>query len=589
LSHAFAIVRPRKLLIPATIVNEGRAGGSKIKQLNLQQRNNNMKHTKFFSLSAAALAAGATLTASSVARADFLSDLFQGGVPLANERSNGVVYSNVIAPGLVLSPVATGTDPLENPSGLITRFGYLNDGATQPIEPSKTEPDENTYVFLPRNPRGPTPGYNYGHRFLFQGHENANDLAYITRINLDVLDPAHRITLMTPLGADGKTHFNRIDGSTWNPFTQTLLFTQENGNAGGIIELSATWPPVTRTLHGILGQGGYEGIHPDDQGNLLIFEDVGGTGVNIDPADTNSVKAARNPNSFVYRFLPNNRADLSAGGRLQALQVSIDGAPVSFVPVNAANPTGDVFSDNQLKLHTPGTSWPCHWVTVHDTSVDGTADFNANARAKAAGATPFKRPENGVFHPGARFLTFFFDATGDTDARSGNVPALAARGAWGSIFRVDFDSTRNSGTISLFFLGDAAHAAFDNLAFADNRVLLATEDRGDNLHRQLNALDSVWAFDVQGNSAPVRFLALGRDPSSTIDSLLLGAGTPGFQNDGDNEPTGLHISNGLIPVPQLLGGIPSVEPARWFITQQHGDNTVFEILSAEDEDDQGED
>src|SRR5207244_3986765 len=110
-------------------------------------------------------------------------------------------------------------------------------------------------------------------------------------------------------------------------------------------------------------------------------------------------------------------------------------------------------------------SWPVRWITIHDTSVDGTAPFSANTAAKKAGATPFKRPENAVFQPSSNFKVFFFCPTGDTDARAGNIPALAARGAWGSIFRVDFRFAGASGVgrISIAVLGDAAHAAFDNL------------------------------------------------------------------------------------------------------------------------------
>ena len=226
--------------------------------------------------------------------------------------------------------VVEGIDLLENPSGLITQFGSLSDGTL-------TEPDENTYLILDHNPGGPTPDYDYGRHFLFQGHENSGDLAYVTRINLDVASPDHRITLLTPVDAGGLTHFNRIDGSTWNPFTRTLLFTQENGNLGGVIEMGADFDPNTgggaglRTLYGSLGQGGYEGIHPDDRGNILIAEDVGGTTV------TNN---AKNPNSFVYRFVPLNRSDLTHG-KLQALQVSINGNPVVFVPVDDQHPDGD--------------------------------------------------------------------------------------------------------------------------------------------------------------------------------------------------------------------------------------------------------
>lgn len=44
---------------------------------------------------------------------------------------------------------------------------------------------------------------------------------------------------------------------------------------------------------------------------------------------------------------------------------------------------------------------------MHDTAVDGGAPFCATSAAKHAGATPFKRPENGVFRPGTGFGEFY--------------------------------------------------------------------------------------------------------------------------------------------------------------------------------------
>src|SRR5262249_39021385 len=143
--------------------------------------------------------------------------------------------------------------------------------------------------------------------------------------------------------------------------------------------------------------------------------------------------------------------------------------------------------------------------------------FDANAAAKAAGATPFKRPENIAWLPGSKFRTFYFTPTGDTDAPTSSVAELAARGSWGSIFRVDLrrddrddddddhgnghhsdkHGSDDDGRISLFFLGDRVHNSFDNLAFANHNQLLAAEDRGDTLHDQLQTLDSVWAFDAR--------------------------------------------------------------------------------------------
>ena len=101
--------------------------------------------------------------------------------------------------------------------------------------------------------------------------------------------------------------------------------------------------------------------------------------MNVDPNDPNSAKTARQPNSFVYRFVPKDPGNLSAGGILQALRVKIDGTPVTF---HSQDPVGDTFSAAQLALHTPGTSYDVDWVTVHNTDVDGTASFAANAAAR---------------------------------------------------------------------------------------------------------------------------------------------------------------------------------------------------------------
>src|SRR5262249_50208279 len=107
----------------------------------------------------------ATVTASTFA-ADQVKVFNQrvSGVPVANLE---VITDNVFSPEFAPGLVAEGIDLLENPSGVITRLGNLSDG-------SRTEPDENTYLILDHNPGGPTPGYDYGRHFLFQGHEMPN-------------------------------------------------------------------------------------------------------------------------------------------------------------------------------------------------------------------------------------------------------------------------------------------------------------------------------------------------------------------------------------------------------------------------------
>jgi hypothetical protein len=500
------------------------------------------------------------------------------GVANAVTPTPGVAQASQIDPDFAVRLVVRGSDPIENPSGVITTFGQLANGA-------HTEPDQNTFIVFRKNPGGPTPGFNYGHRFLYQGHENAGDLAFLTRINLDVTDPAHRITLLTPVNpVTGLTNLNRIDGSTYNPFNNTLLFTEENSvgldGTGNVIQITMSWPPVLTRLGPFFGLGGWEGIHPDDQGVIYLQEDIGGatppanTLATVDGVPNVPLRRARQPNSFVYRYVPKNPRRLEDGGKLQALQVIIDGKPITF---HADDVIGDIIAPAQRKLHEPGTIYWIKWVTVHESKAGDTAPFVATTAAKAAGATPFKRPENMAWLPGSKFRTFFFTATGDTDAPTGQVPQLAARGAWGSIFRVDLfddnprhdeDRRKGDGTIAIFVLGDEQHTSFDNLAFANDRQLLASEDRGDTLHQQLHKFDSVWAFDVDNGKA-VRFIALGRDATSAA------AG-----ND-NNEPTGVFVSSGSPRDDEMLGTKESLDDARGFYTQQHGNGDVFEFFRVE--------
>ena len=77
-------------------------------------------------------------------------------------------------------------------------------------------------------------------------------------------------------------------------------------------------------------------------------------------------------------------------------------------------------------------------------------------------------------------------------------------------------------------------------------------------------------------------MAEGRDSSATLDSGYLASGN-GFQNDGDNEITGIHVSDGDPTVRGLLGAKlphPFHDGWRVFYTQQHGDNTTYEIVRA---------
>jgi hypothetical protein len=519
----------------------------------------------------AALAAGATgvlLTTQTSAysdRVDFTA------VPSANPKATGVVAPDQLSPELRQVALAQGARRLENGTAAVPYYGYDGDNPNLvplPSDPTheahKTEPDKNTYLVFDQGLPGADSGYDYGTHFLFQGHESGTP-GYLTRINLDA-DAAHRVTLLATQDTDAH-NLPDIDGSTWDPFAKRLLFTSEGSLGGGVWQSDLGVPATVQSLTGIMGQGGYEGIQNDLQGNVYIVEDVGGVGGPTTPH-------AKQPNSFVYRFQPTDPRDLTKGGVLQALQVVNGDHAVTF---HAGQPDADILGQDTLDLRTYGKSFATHWVTLHDTAVDGTAPFSANAAAKATGATPFKRPENGQFRPDGKFTTFYIDETGDTDART---EAGAAYGGFGAVFKLDIGRGSGDGTLSLIYRGDVEHTGFDNVTFLSRDKVAFVEDAGDTLHTQRNALDSGWLLDVttdySGGRQPVRFMAQGRDASATIDSSF-----SGFGNDGDNELTGIHASDGDPSPDGLLGAAaPTLFQNGWrlFYTRQHGDNVTFEII-----------
>jgi hypothetical protein len=483
--------------------------------------------------------------------------------------------------------VASGKMALENPTSLLTRYGYASDGPMMPaagdvqskdhkVEASKTEPDKNTYLVL-TGQKGPDAGYDYGSHFLFQGHEAGAEIekrpqGYLTRVNLDA-DEAHRITLMADKDSAGKT-LPFIDGSTWNPFAQRLLLTGEEGDEGGVWQATAAYPSTADDLRGVFGVGSYEGVQVDADGTVWIIEDEGGKG-------GEKTKKAKQPNSFVYRLVPSDKTDLTKGGRLEALQVSdSSGAPIVF---HDGKQDDDILSPQAAELYSYGVTLKTKWITIHDTAKDGMTSFKANDLAKSALATPFKRPENGMFRPGTSFGEFYFTATGDTNIET---EAGAEHGGFGGILKlVQSSASAGEGVLSLVYRGDKDHTGFDNLVFASADELMIVEDAGDKVHTQRKAFDSGYVLqlgtDYSTGSQPVRFMALGRDAAATIDSGLAAVKDTGFQNSGDNEITGIHISDGDASPAGLLGAkVPDLADANWrmFYTQQHGENTTFEVL-----------
>jgi hypothetical protein len=526
-------------------------------------------------LASGILGVGGALAASAAAAPP--SSPYLTAVASANTRSDGYAPASKLSPQLSQTIVAEGAMPLENTSPLTSYYGYDNDllnafGQPQMVptptspgaEAHKTEPDKNTYLVFRQGLAGADPAYDYGTHFLFQGHETgAGGAGYITRVNLDA-DAEHRITLLATADTGGQP-LATIDGSTWDPWAKRLLFTTENPGAP-TYAATPDYPSTVVDVSGALGRGGYEGIQDDSDGNIWIVEDIGGS--------AKAGTAAKRPNSFVYRYVPKNPGDLQHG-KLQVLQVrNAAGEPITFASQAALN------NPDQVALHTYGNSFETRWVTIHDTAVNGNAPFVAGDLAKAANATPFKRPENGAFQPGSNFGKFFFDETGDTSATS---PENGTAGGWGSIMALSQkDPSAATGTLKMFYEGDQAHTGLDNVAFLSRNSISFVEDAGDTLHGQRNALDSGFVWNAQSDysdaaNQPLRWLAEGRDAPATLDAANGGFG----KNEGDNEITGLHVSDGDPGAGGILGAhVPNLDNGqwRWFYTQQHGDNRTYEVV-----------
>ena len=117
--------------------------------------------------------------------------------------------------------------------------------------------------------------------------------------------------------------------------------------------ISRRW---SRTSRASSAAAGFEGIQNDSDGNLWIAEDVSGAKGTVN-------KNARQPNSFIFRFLPNDKHDLTKGGKLQALQVCrLNVTPCDPIVFHANDVDGDILSQNQKDLHTYGNQFKTNWV-----------------------------------------------------------------------------------------------------------------------------------------------------------------------------------------------------------------------------------
>ena len=215
-----------------------------------------------------------------------------------------------------------------------------------------------------------------------------------------------------------------------------------------------------------------------------------------------------------------------------------------------------ILSQDENDLHTYGINFDTTWVTIHDTAVDGTSP-----------STPLRLPRRRT----PRLSSVLKTANSDPAPISQNsfsmkpaTPTIAPGGSGLWWVRRASSSWLCTAITASFrcstTLSDPVHSGFDNCGFWDADHIVFVEDAGDTLHAQRNALDSAYLFDVthqlRGGDQPIRILAEGRDASATLDTVFGTAAlgfTGAFNNEGDNEITGWHLSDGDPSVLGLLG------------------------------------
>jgi hypothetical protein len=214
--------------------------------------------------------------------------------------------------------------------------------------------------------------------------------------------------------------------------------------------------------------------------------------------------------------------------------------------------------------------------------VRGCCGGDLGARGRGLRGTPWRPPPVRCFDPehqgGRRRAGVEALDRAPADRPSAGV---GGTGGWGGIFKLQQNPKTDTGKLALFYKGNIHVTGLDNASFLSKDKVTFVEDAGDTLHSQRNALDSGCVFDLKTDysnvsNQPLRWLAERRDPSATIDSSFSFS-----KNEGDNEITGTTVSDGDPSPNGLLGAsIPSLfdDGWRWFYTQQHGDNTTWEVV-----------
>ena len=179
-------------------------------------------------------------------------------------------------------------------------------------QPTKTEPDQNTYLVTRTNPGGPTAGYDYGHHFLIQGHENGGAAKRATsrgststsrtRAPHHAAQPAGRPTRPTAACA-------RSTAPPTTRSTASCCSPREAGNAGGVfgqpLQLDRHHRPGGRATTTARWARPATRASTTTSSATSSSSRTRAAAAYRSTATTHEVKQ---PNSFVFRFVPQRPA-----------------------------------------------------------------------------------------------------------------------------------------------------------------------------------------------------------------------------------------------------------------------------------------
>ncbi len=222
-----------------------------------------------------------------------------------------------------------------------------------------------------------------------------------------------------------------------------------------------------------------------------------------------------NMNGLFYRFLPNERQDLSKGGRLQALAIrGWTGADTRNWPKDWGFPSA--------QLVTQGQTFEVDWIDLKDVEAP---DGDLAQRGHADGAAVFCRGEGMAYgmHKGGD-ASIYFNCTQGGVARAGQVwkytPSANEGGA---------DEASQPGKLELLYESPSADVLdlCDNLAISPWGDLILCEDGlGDQFLRGLTPEGKIYDFARNAHEDRAEFCGACFSPDGSV--LFVNIQSPGF-------------------------------------------------------------